>query len=154
MNRSRFSWRPWLTGRKLSSRLSEEYALSNREQFACCSPSTSSKWFFIELPLSATVARMPRVARSNDEDGPGSARAIPLRSPGSGPGGRIVLAAAASKTNQQIASELQMPEVTVSKWRRGFVREGLEGLQHALVRVARSNMVRKSYNGCSAEPAN
>lgn len=45
--------------------------------------------------------------------------------------GRIVLAAAAGKTNQQIAGELQMPEVTVSKWRRGFASQGLEGLQDA-----------------------
>ncbi|MGZ7099367.1 MAG: IS630 family transposase, partial [Candidatus Angelobacter sp.] len=44
---------------------------------------------------------------------------------------RIVLAAAAGRTNQQIAGELQMPEVTVSKWRRGFASQGLEGLQDA-----------------------
>src|SRR6516162_1888944 len=44
---------------------------------------------------------------------------------------QIVLAAAAGKSNQQIAGELQMPEVTVSKWRRGFARRGLEGLQDA-----------------------
>src|SRR5271167_4749261 len=44
---------------------------------------------------------------------------------------RIVLAAAAGKTNQQIAGDLQMPEVTVSKWRRGFASQGLEGLQDA-----------------------
>jgi putative transposase len=44
---------------------------------------------------------------------------------------RIVLAAAAGKSNQQIAGELQMPEVTVSKWRRCFVSQGLEGLHDA-----------------------
>ena len=44
---------------------------------------------------------------------------------------RIVLAAAAGQTNQQIAGDLQMPEVTVSKWRRGFASQGLEGLQDA-----------------------
>jgi transposase len=44
---------------------------------------------------------------------------------------RIVLAAASGKTNQQIADELQMPEVTVGKWRRGFGSRGLEGLQDA-----------------------
>ena len=42
---------------------------------------------------------------------------------------RIVLAAAAGRSNQQIAGELHMPEVTVSKWRRGFAIHGLEGLQ-------------------------
>jgi transposase len=44
---------------------------------------------------------------------------------------RIVLAAAAGKTNQQIADEVYMPEVTVSKWRRRFTRRGLEGLEDA-----------------------
>jgi transposase len=44
---------------------------------------------------------------------------------------RIVLAAAAGQTNQQIAGDLRMPEVTISKWRRGFARHGLEGLQDA-----------------------
>jgi transposase len=57
------------------------------------------------------------------------------RSPSAPPGlvqrSRIVLAAAAGRTNQQIADELQMPEVTVSKWRRCFASQGLEGLQDA-----------------------
>src|ERR1035441_9436372 len=44
---------------------------------------------------------------------------------------RIVLAAAAGRTNQQIAGELQLPEVTVSKWRRSFVSKGLEGIEDA-----------------------
>ena len=44
---------------------------------------------------------------------------------------RIVLAAAAGRTNQQIAGELEMPQVTVSKWRRCFASQGLEGLQDA-----------------------
>jgi transposase len=44
---------------------------------------------------------------------------------------RIVLAAAAGRTNQQIAAQLQMPEVTVSKWRRNFVSKGLEGIKDA-----------------------
>jgi transposase len=44
---------------------------------------------------------------------------------------RIVLAAAAGRSNQQIAGDLQLPEVTVSKWRRGFARQGLDGLQDA-----------------------
>jgi transposase len=44
---------------------------------------------------------------------------------------RIVLAAAAGKSNQQIAGELWMPEVTVGKWRRCFANKGLEGLQDA-----------------------
>jgi transposase len=44
---------------------------------------------------------------------------------------RIILAAATGKSNQQIAGDLQMPEVTVSKWRRCFASKGLEGLQDA-----------------------
>ena len=42
---------------------------------------------------------------------------------------RIVLAAAAGRANQQIAAALQIPEVTVGKWRHGFVSKGLDGLQ-------------------------
>jgi transposase len=45
--------------------------------------------------------------------------------------GRIVLAAAAGQSNQQIARALAIPEVTVGKWRRGFARQGLEGLEDA-----------------------
>jgi transposase len=44
---------------------------------------------------------------------------------------RIVLAAAAGKSNQQIAGELKLPEVTVSKWRRCFAGQGLDGLRDA-----------------------
>ncbi len=45
---------------------------------------------------------------------------------------RIVLAAAAGKTNQQIAAALGLPEVTVGKWRRAFTARGLDGLEDAL----------------------
>jgi len=41
---------------------------------------------------------------------------------------RIVLAAAAGKSNQEIARALEIPEVTVGKWRRSFASLGLEGL--------------------------
>src|SRR6202165_5893683 len=44
---------------------------------------------------------------------------------------RIVLAAAAGQANQQIATALQVPEVTVGKWRRCFASQCLEGLQDA-----------------------
>src|SRR5215475_10008046 len=44
---------------------------------------------------------------------------------------RIVLAAAAGKSNQQIAGELHLPEVTVGKWRRSFAQQGLPGLDDA-----------------------
>lgn len=42
---------------------------------------------------------------------------------------RIVLAAAKGWPNQQIAAELHVPEITVSKWRRSFARSGIEGLR-------------------------
>lgn len=45
--------------------------------------------------------------------------------------GRIVLAAAKGQSNQQIASALGLPQVTVGKWRRSFAQRGLEGLQDA-----------------------
>ena len=45
--------------------------------------------------------------------------------------GRIVLAAAAGHSNQQIALDLGIPEVTVGKWRRSFAAQGLEGLRDA-----------------------
>ena len=44
---------------------------------------------------------------------------------------RIILVAAAGESNQQIAGELRLPEVTVSKWRRRFASRGLEGLEDA-----------------------
>jgi transposase len=44
---------------------------------------------------------------------------------------RIVLAAAAGRPNQQIARDLDVPEVTVGKWRRSFAAGGLEGLRDA-----------------------
>jgi transposase len=44
---------------------------------------------------------------------------------------RIVLAAAEGLSNQQIASDLEIPEVTVGKWRRSFAAQGLEGLRDA-----------------------
>lgn len=42
-----------------------------------------------------------------------------------------MLAAAAGRSNQQIAMELGIPEVTVGKWRRSFAAQGLEGLRDA-----------------------
>lgn len=45
--------------------------------------------------------------------------------------GRIVLAAAAGHSNQQIASALGIPQVTVGKWRRSFASRGLDGLRDA-----------------------
>jgi hypothetical protein len=44
---------------------------------------------------------------------------------------RIILAAAAGECNQEIAADLNLPKVTVGKWRRPFATMGLEGLQDA-----------------------
>jgi transposase len=44
---------------------------------------------------------------------------------------RIVLEAAAGLSNQHIASALEIPEVTVGKWRRSFATHGLDGLRDA-----------------------
>jgi transposase len=55
---------------------------------------------------------------------PSTAQALVLRS-------RIVLAAAAGTPNQQIASDLGIPQVTVGKWRRSFAELGLDGLRDA-----------------------
>lgn len=45
--------------------------------------------------------------------------------------GRIVLAAAEGLSNQRIALDLAVPEVTVGKWRRSFAVQGLDGLRDA-----------------------
>src|ERR1700686_3452427 len=55
---------------------------------------------------------------------PSTAQALVLRS-------RIVLAAATGRANQQIASDLEIPQVTVGKWRRSFAERGLDGLRDA-----------------------
>jgi transposase len=44
---------------------------------------------------------------------------------------RIVLAASAGQTNQQIAAALGIPAVTAGKWRRAFATSGMDGLTDA-----------------------
>jgi transposase len=53
-----------------------------------------------------------------------TAQSVALRS-------RIILAAAAGQSNQQIAGGLGIPQVTVGKWRRAFAQHGLDGLRDA-----------------------
>jgi transposase len=55
---------------------------------------------------------------------PSTPQSVALRS-------RIVLAAASGQSNQQIALDLGVPEVTVGKWRRSFAEQGLNGLRDA-----------------------
>lgn len=44
---------------------------------------------------------------------------------------RIVLAASAGQSNQDIAGTLRIPEVTAGKWRRAFATSGMDGLRDA-----------------------
>ena len=79
---------------------------------------------------------MPRVAPAVSLDATMKAALNQLVRSSSTPQGvvqrsRIVLAAAAGKSNQQIAGELHIPEVTVGKWRRSFAQQGLQGLGDA-----------------------
>jgi transposase len=55
---------------------------------------------------------------------PSSAQVLALRS-------RIVLASAEGRTDQDVGAELKVHPVTVSKWRRRFAGERLEGLNDA-----------------------
>lgn len=55
---------------------------------------------------------------------PSTPQALALRS-------RIVLAASAGQSNQQIATALGIPEVTAGKWRRAFATSGIDGLRDA-----------------------
>ena len=55
---------------------------------------------------------------------PSTSQSLALRS-------RIVLAAAEGATNRQIAATLNLPPVTVGKWRQSFAVHGLEGLRDA-----------------------
>src|SRR5215831_20626702 len=76
---------------------------------------------------------MPRVAPSINLDhmqrselqqlvrAPSTAQSMAVRA-------RIILAAAEQRSNQEIALRLDLPEITVSKWRGRFARLGLEGL--------------------------
>jgi transposase len=68
-------------------------------------------------PVSETMLR--HLVRS-----PSTSQGLALRS-------RIVLAAHAGRSNQEIAAALQIPEVTAGKWRRAFARAGMDGLQDA-----------------------
>lgn len=68
-------------------------------------------------PVTETMLR--HLVRS-----PSTPQGLALRS-------RIILAASAGASNQQIAATLQIPEVTAGKWRRAFATSGVDGLQDA-----------------------
>lgn len=74
----------------------------------------------VEISLSGDERKtLQRWARRHS-----SAQALALRC-------RIVLAAAEGRTNTDIAAELRVNQVTVSKWRHRFARERLDGLMDA-----------------------
>ena len=68
---------------------------------------------------SVTETMLRHLVRS-----PSTSQGLALRS-------RIVLAASAGQSNQEIAAGLQIPEVTAGKWRRAFAQAGMDGLQDA-----------------------
>ena len=79
------------------------------------------------LPRAAPVIRLDTETKATLNSwvqAPSTAQALVLRS-------RIVLEAAAGRANQQIATELKVPPVTVGKWRRSFAALGLDGLRDA-----------------------
>jgi transposase len=79
------------------------------------------------VPRIAPTIRLDAEARTvlvSWAQAPSTPQALALRS-------RIVLAAADGQSNQQIALELAIPEVSVGKWRRSFAEHGLEGLRDA-----------------------
>ena len=74
----------------------------------------------VAIELNAiTKAALDHLVRS-----PSTPQGLALRS-------RIILAAAAGQSNQQIATSLRIPEVTAGKWRRCFSAKGLDGLGDA-----------------------
>ena len=79
------------------------------------------------LPRIAPIIRLDTDTKATLNSwvhAPSTAQALVLRS-------RIVLEAAAGRANQQIASDLKVPSVTVGKWRRSFAVLGLDGLRDA-----------------------
>jgi transposase len=68
---------------------------------------------------SVTETMLRHLVRS-----PSTPQGLALRS-------RIVLAASGGASNQEIAATLQIPEVTVGKWRRAFAADGMDGLRDA-----------------------
>jgi len=79
------------------------------------------------VPRTAPAIVLDRETRSTLDgwvQASSTPQAIALRS-------RIILAAATGLSNQQIASDLEIPQVTVGKWRRSFADQGLEGLRDA-----------------------
>jgi transposase len=76
------------------------------------------------LAPSIVLDTLTRSTLSGWVQTPSTPQALCLRS-------RIVLQAAAGDSNQQIALALDIPQVTVGKWRRSFALQGLDGLRDA-----------------------
>src|SRR3990172_4889465 len=71
-----------------------------------------------------TLDRMQQMQLQQLVKAPSTPQSLALRA-------RMVLAAAGQQSNQQIAASLGVPEITAGKWRRRFVRFGLDGLTDA-----------------------
>ena len=79
------------------------------------------------MPRTAAVIELNTIAKATLDRllrSPSTPQGLAQRS-------RIILAAAAGQGNQQIATALGIPEVTVGKWRRCFASKGLDGLEDA-----------------------
>jgi transposase len=75
-------------------------------------------------PPAISLSPKVRATLNSWVQAPSTAQALVVRS-------RIVLAADAGNSNQKIAADLKIPEVTVGKWRRAFAVQGLDGLRDA-----------------------
>src|SRR5271157_2530811 len=82
------------------------------------------RWEMPRIAPAISLDPKTRTTLNRWVQAPSTAQALVLRS-------RIVLAAAAGHANQQIASDLELPQVTVGKWRRSFAAFGLDGLRDA-----------------------
>jgi hypothetical protein len=66
----------------------------------------------------------------------------------------IAVAAADGSSNQQIAAELELPAVTVGKWRRCFAAHRLEGWRDARIRDCLQGTVPRRVARCVNSRAN
>jgi len=76
------------------------------------------------MPRVAPKIRLDSIQKSQLQawvQAPSTPQSLALRA-------RVVLRASVGESNQQIASGLGLPEISVGKWRRRFAAQGLEGL--------------------------
>src|SRR5271157_5926056 len=105
------------------------------------------RWEMPRIAPAISLDPKTRTTLNRWVQAPSTAQALVLRS-------RIVLAAAAGHANQQIASDLELPQVTVGKWRRSFAAFGLDGLRDAPRSGRRRNTMPRFGGKCRPWPAN